>query len=234
MQIDPQRLLAELPGTSVNQVGRLGIALAPRLNREAWGQLVAHLARLTRTTTGARQTLTAWLGDALAYGDVSYRGRITSCAAEAGLEPGTLRNAKMVCSRIPLSCRRETLSWSHHCEAGLAFSDLKEIERWLLKAETEQLSTAALRRGIRAEAEDKSRTSARSNSLASVEAFKLMREIRAADRALKFQRALWRGWTPRTARLALREAPTLSEFMETMLAKARGPESPVSRYFQAN
>ena len=103
---------------------------------------MAHLARLARTTTGARQTLTAWLGDALAYGEIRYRGRIATCAGEAGLEPGTLRNAKMVCSRIPVSCRHDALSWTHHCEVGLAFADPAEIEQWLALAEREKLSTA--------------------------------------------------------------------------------------------
>jgi hypothetical protein len=150
MRTEVQQLAAELPGTGIARAGRLGLALEPQLDLEAWRCLVAHLARLTRTTTGARQTLTAWLGDALAYGDIRYRGRIKTCAGEAGLEPGTLRNAKMVCSRIPVSCRHDALSWSHHCEVGLAFADPAEIEQWLALAEREKLSTAGLRKRIRA------------------------------------------------------------------------------------
>ena len=81
MRTELPGLLAGLPGAGITKAGRLGLALAPRLAVDDWRLLVTHLARLTRTTTGARQTLTAWLGDALVYGEASYRGRIATCAS---------------------------------------------------------------------------------------------------------------------------------------------------------
>lgn len=108
------------------------------------------MAGLARTAAGARQTLTAWLGDVLAYGGARGRGLITECAAAAGFDAGTLRNAKMVCARIPVSCRHDALSWTHHCKVGLAFADSAEIERWLALAEAERLSTSELRFRVRA------------------------------------------------------------------------------------
>jgi hypothetical protein len=84
MRTEVQRLVRELPGAGIARAVRLGLELAPQLDFEAWRLLVTHLARLARTTTGVRQTLTAWLGDALAYGEIRYRGRIVTCASEAG------------------------------------------------------------------------------------------------------------------------------------------------------
>ena len=144
---------------------------------DAWRRLVAHLARLAHTTTGARQTITAWLGDALAYGEASYRGRIATCAGEAGLEPGTLRNAKMVCSRIPVSCRHDGLSWTHHCEVALAFANPTEIEQWLALAEKEKLSTGDLRKRIRAHIAGGRQDQGAAVSPRSMEAFELLREL---------------------------------------------------------
>ena len=220
MRTDVQELVAELPGTAVTQANRLGLALAPQLDQETWGRLIAHLARLTRTTTGARQTLTAWLGDALAYGEVRYRGRIATCAGEAGLEPGTLRNAKMVCSRIPVSCRHDALSWTHHCEVGLAFDRPGEIECWLALAEAEKLSTAALRKRIRTHIANRYRTSAAAGALRSVETFQLIRELRAACRTVTQHRNLCRTWSPGAARSALEEIQPLTEFIDAIRARA--------------
>jgi hypothetical protein len=196
--------------------------------------LVAHLSRLTRTTTGARQTLTAWLGDALAYGEIRYRGRITTCASAAGLEPGTLRNAKMVCSRIPVSCRHDALSWTHHCEVGLAFADPGEIERWLALAEGEKLSTAALRKRIRAHIANRHRMTAFATPLGSVEAFVLMRELRATSRMLGQHRGLWRSWPPAAAHSALQEVQPLTDFVDAVRARALGYSSVPPRDPQAN
>ena len=233
MRTDVQELAAELPGTAVTQANRLGLALAPQLDQETWGRLIAHLARLTRTTTGARQTLTAWLGDALAYGEVRYRGRIATCAGEAGLEPGTLRNAKMVCSRIPVSCRHDALSWTHHCEVGLAFDRPGEIECWLALAESEKLSTAALRKRIRTHIANRYRTSAAVGALRFVETFQMMRELRAACRTVTQHRNLCRTWSPAAARSALEEIQPLTEFIDAVRARALGSPS-LPRDPQAN
>lgn len=233
MRTDVQQLVAELPGTAVAQAGRLGLALAPQIDEETWGQLIAHLARLTRTATGARQTLTAWLGDALAYGENHYRGRIATCAGAAGLEPGTLRNAKMVCCRIPLSCRHDALSWTHHCEVGLVFSNPGEIERWLTLAEGEKLSTAALRKRIRAHIANMHRTGAVACSVRSAETFQMMRELRAVCRVVVQHRNLGRSWSPATARSALEEIQPLTDFIDAVRVRALGSSS-LPRNLQAN
>jgi hypothetical protein len=234
MQTEVQRLVAELPGTGITQASRLGLKLAPNIEQEAWRGLVAHLARLAHTTTGARQTITAWLGDALAYGEVTYRGRIVTCAGEAGLEPGTLRNAKMVCSRIPVSCRHDGLSWTHHCEVALAFANPAEIEQWLALAERDKLSTRDLRKRIRAHAAHRGEDRGVAPGSGSVETFQLLRELRAACRLLDQRRNVWRRWPPGAARLALQEAKPLADFIDHLRARALESAPGPPRDIQAN
>jgi hypothetical protein len=223
MRTDVQQLVAALPRTGIAHATRLGLALAPEMETEVWRDLVAHLTSLARTATGARQTLTAWLGDALAYGELRYRGQIAACAEAAGLDAGTLRNAKMVCRRIPMSCRHDALSWTHHCEVGLAFSDLGEIEGWLALAEGEKLSTAELRKRIRAHIASGHRNAASATPLGSVGAFALMRELRATCRTLGQQRTLWHHWSPATAQSALLEVRALTDFVDELRARALQP-----------
>ena len=178
--------------------------------------------------------MTAWLGDALAYGEIRYHGRITTCAGEAGLEPGTLRNAKMVCSRIPVSCRHDALSWTHHCEVGLAFADPAEIERWLALAEREKLSTAGLRKRIRAHIAGRRQDQGAAAHSGSVEAFQLMREVRAVCRMLDQRRDIWKRWAPGTARMALQEVKPLADFIDRLRACALGSSSAPPRDIQDN
>ena len=180
-----------------------GRVFTPGLETDAWRGLVAHVARLVRTSAGARQTSTAWLGDVLAYGETGGRGLITECAAATGINPGTLRNAKMVCLRIPVSCRRDTLSWTHHCEVGIAFANPQEIERWLAVAEAEGLSAMALRRRIRSHVASLHEQRGASPDESAITEFQLMRELRAGDRFLDRHRAAWRQWSPTAAQFAL-------------------------------
>jgi hypothetical protein len=220
MRTEVHDLLAALPSTGIVQANRLGLVVTPQLEPEDWRRLVLHLARLTRTATGARQTLTAWLGDALAQGDFRYHRRIATCANEAGLEPGTLRNAKMVCSRIPLSCRHDALSWTHHCEVGLAFTDPPKIEHWLALAEHEKLSTAELRKRIRLHFASQRGIAGTKKTSASVDAFELMRGLRATSRMLDQRRKAWWSWSPAAAQMALQELRPIAEFIDGLRSRA--------------
>ena len=109
MQTDVPHLLAALPSTGIDRATRLGLSLAPEMEIDAWRHLVARVAGLARTATGARQTLTAWLGDALAYGGTRGRGLISECAEAAGFDAGTLRNAKSVQPSSLRTCKRSHL-----------------------------------------------------------------------------------------------------------------------------
>ena len=105
MPADLKNLLSGLPQTHVQEASRLGLALKPGMDTDTWSQLVAGLAQVAGRISRDRDTVTAWLGDLLAYGGGKYRGQITEYATAAGLDPGTLRVAKLVCSRIPVLCR---------------------------------------------------------------------------------------------------------------------------------
>jgi hypothetical protein len=234
MQTEVEQLLASLPATGIDRATRLGLALAPRMENEQWRQLVAHVAGLARTATGVRQTLTAWLGDALAYGGDRGRGLITECAAAAGLDAGTLRNAKMVCTRIPVSCRHDALSWTHHCEVGLAFSDHAEIERWLVVAETERLSTSALRSRVRQRVASRRGVAPNRATDSSVAAFRMMRELRAVGRSLARERHAWRRWSPGAAQLALEELRSITGFVDEVRSRALAGSTPIPRDLSAN
>lgn len=213
-------LLEALPATGIDHATRLGLSLAPEMETDAWRHLVTRVAGLARTATGARQTLTAWLGDALVYGGARGRGLIAECAEAAGFDAGTLRNAKMVCARIPVSCRHDALTWTHHCEVGLAFADAAEIERWLSIAEAERLSTSALRGRVRAHIAATHRDARRQVGGASVAAFRLMRELRVATRSLARERHVWQQWSPGAALLALQELRPLTDFIDAVRARA--------------
>ena len=234
MRTDVDQLVRELPEVGVTRATRLGLVLKPGLETQTWRGLVTHVARLVRTSAGARQTLTAWLGDVLAYGEAGGRGLITECAAATGINPGTLRNAKMVCLRIPVSCRRDTLSWTHHCEVGIAFADPQEIERWLAVAESEGLSAMALRRRIRAHVASLPEQRGASPDEASITAFQLMRELRAGDRMLDRHRAAWREWSPGAAQLALQELGAVTDFVDSLRARALEPSSPRPHDIETN
>ena len=234
MQTEVDQLLASLPAAGIDRATRLGLALAPRLENEQWRQLVAHVAGLARTATGSRHTLTAWLGDALAYGGDRGRGLITECAAAAGLDAGTLRNAKMVCTRIPVSCRHDALSWTHHCEVGLAFSDQAEIKRWLVVAETERLSTSALRRRVRLHVASRGGVAPNRALDSSVSAFRLMRELRAVGRSLARERHSWRRWSPGAAQLALAELRSITSFVDEVRSRALAASTPIPRDLSVN
>jgi len=226
--------MAALPAVGIERATRLGLALAPRIETDAWRQLVARVAGLARTATCARQTLTAWLGDVLAYGGPRGRGMITECATVAGFDAGTLRNAKMVCARIPVSCRHDALSWTHHCEVGLAFTNPAEIERWLAIAETEHLSTSALRCRVRARVASNCGRNLTNAMGASVMTFRLMRELRATSRSLARERHLWQHWSPAAAQLALREFRHLTDFVDSVRARALTKSAMLPRDLAAN
>lgn len=220
MQPDLQRLVASLPSAAIVRVTSVGLAAIPELDAARWHELLGLVAQLTRSSAGARQTLTSWLGDILVHDRAPRRGQIVQCAAVAGLNPGTLRNTMMVCRRIPLSRRHDTLTWSHHCEIGMAFSDPGEIARWLELATRDSLPTAELRRKIRRHV-----TGVKSNpgSPTRVLPFRLLRDLRTAARTAEQLRAVWRRWPQSTANLALNEIRALTDFVDVIRRRATLP-----------
>ena len=217
MQFDHRTLLTALPSGHIQSATRLGLVLDSDLDRDAWSVLVSHLARAAGQVARGTDTVTAWLGDVLAYGDQKYRGQISEYAKAAGLRPNTLRVAKLVCSRIPVLSRLNSLTWSHHCEVGRALVNPEEITRWLRLAEKEELSVSELRRRIR---QNLRRSESSRSAAADAAPFTLLRELRAADRLVMHHGEVWKDWSPATCQLALKEIESLVTFVSELSNRA--------------
>lgn len=222
MPADLKSLLSGLPQTHVQEASRLGLVLKPGMDAESWSKLVAGLAQVTGRLSRDRDTVTAWLGDLLAYGGGKYRGQITEYAMAAGLDPGTLRIAKLVCSRIPVLSRLNTLSWTHHCEVGKAFKAPAEIKFWLSLAEREGFSVRELRKRIRQHLAGPTSPDSGPAAASNVAPFALLRELRAVCRFVENHAEVWQEWSPETCELALSELQSIVGFIEEMKTRRTG------------
>jgi hypothetical protein len=220
----PAELLAWLPQEYVETASRLGLSLKAGLNLENWSRLVATVVHMAGHSSRRRDTLTAWIGDLLAFGGGKYRGQITEYAKAAGLDPGTLRSAKLVCSRIPLLCRHNTLSWSHHCEVGKAFKTPDEIKIWLATAAREGLSVRELRKRIRQHLAGPTKPDGGPAPAGAAAPFALLRELRAVGRFVENHPEVWREWSPATCELALSEMQPLVDFISEITARKKQRE----------
>jgi hypothetical protein len=225
MPLEFENLLSALPREHVTEAARFGLALNPGLDLESWSKLVAHIVQIAGRNGRNRDTLTAWLGDLLAFGGGKYRGQITEYAKAAGLDPGTLRAAKLVCSRIPLLCRHNVLSWSHHCEVGKAFKTPDEIKSWLDIAAREGLSVRELRKRIRQYVADPTPPDSGPAAAGGVAPFALLRELRAVGRFVRNHSEVWQEWSPATCELALSEMQPIVDFIEEIKARKAGRRS---------
>ena len=222
MIADLHSLLGLLPPEIAPSATKLGLVLPSDLPRETWVRLAGRLAQASGARASRAETLTAWLGDLLAHSGRSHRGLISELATVAGLSPATLRNTKLVCSRIPVSCRRDTLPWAHHCEVGKAFESPEEIGRWLDIAATEKLSKALLRMRIRLYKKGL-RGGGDLEARIDVSTFSLLRDLRVTDRLVSTQHDIWQRWSPATCRAALQEIKHLSEFVDKLAERAEKP-----------
>jgi len=87
-----------------------------------------------------------WLGDWLAFGEVTYGEMYAQALAGSHYDYKTLCNVKWVSQKVEFSRRRENLSWSHHHEVAKLEPE-KQVE-FLEKAEKENLTRQQLREAI--------------------------------------------------------------------------------------
>ena len=210
-------LLEGFPEGQVEHASWLGLSLKPGITLECWSRMIAKVVQRAGSAGGSRDTLTAWLGDLLAYSGIRYRGQITEYAQAARLDPGTLRSAKLVCSRIPLLCRHNALSWSHHCEVGKAFKAPHEIKFWLDLAAKEGISVRDLRKRIRQHIAGPERPKNANGAIS----FTLLRDLRAVGRLAENHPEIWRDWSPSACELALSEMKPIIEFIEVISTRSR-------------
>jgi hypothetical protein len=133
------------------QTFRHGLVIAADMPYDAWLAIGTKLTEVTGATM--------WmLGDWLAYGqfnyDASHWGKRTPnelyarLATETGYAEGTLRNAKCVCQALPLSRRRDKLTFGHAQEiVGRTSED--QFDHWIERTVNEGLSQKGLREKLR-------------------------------------------------------------------------------------
>lgn len=94
----------------------------------------------------AQQASPWWVADLLAYGEKTYGSTYAAAIDATKYTEESLRNLKSIAKAVQLSRRRDNLSFTHHAE--VASLPPQQQDYWLDKAETEELSTHALRRQI--------------------------------------------------------------------------------------
>jgi hypothetical protein len=87
-----------------------------------------------------------WLGDLQLYAD-RFGEEASQILDETDLADKTLANARWVASQIPVSRRREGVSFSHHAE--VASLEPAQQDEWLERAQVEDLSVHELRLRIK-------------------------------------------------------------------------------------
>ncbi|MGH3540794.1 MAG: LmbU family transcriptional regulator [Mycobacterium sp.] len=87
-------------------------------------------------------------GDWLIYGERAYDDRYEQAIADTQLGYQTLRNYAWVARKIPMSRRRDTLSFGHHAEVAALPDD--QQDSWFTRAEHLSWSCNKLRRALRA------------------------------------------------------------------------------------
>ena len=119
-----------------------GLVVTGNPTFEEWeqcGKLLAHIQKRVHW----------WIGDWLNYGECTYGEKYAQALDETGYSYSTLATDKWVTGKIESSRRRENLRFSHHREvAGLP---VPEQDRWLDRAERENLGPKELRQEMRRE-----------------------------------------------------------------------------------
>ena len=87
-----------------------------------------------------------WHGDMLRYGEATYGELASQDDGDEKYDYKTLRNAKYVAENVPMSRRRDTLSFGHH-EVVAPLSPDQQV-KWLDQAESETLTRSELRRVV--------------------------------------------------------------------------------------
>lgn len=103
----------------------VGLEITDQMSFEDWQRFGTTIRRLQKTI--------AWIvGDWLAHGERHYRDTYETAAEKLGYKVKTLYNYKYVASRVELSLRCESLSFTHHYLVATLEPDRQAY--WLAKA----------------------------------------------------------------------------------------------------
>jgi hypothetical protein len=122
-----------------------GLVLGKDLSERQWVEVGRELGLDARTSAFR-------IGDWLLHAEEQFdrgddsKGRYLQAEELTGLGVRTLRNYASVCRRVPLSRRRDVLTFGHH--DSVAALEPEEQERWLAAAEAESWSLALLREQV--------------------------------------------------------------------------------------
>lgn len=117
------------------------LQLSDDLSFESWKQVGSSLCLVHKASAW-------WVGDWLRFGERSYGRRYKEAAEITGLDYQTLRNYAWVSSRLPMSRRRDKLSFQHHAE--VASREPEDQEFWLSTAANLEWSRSEMRRRMKA------------------------------------------------------------------------------------
>jgi hypothetical protein len=120
---------------------RNSLALPATLPFQTWQRIGMQIRVLSDSSAW-------WLGDWLLYGQKRYPDRYKQAVGETSLDYQTLRNYAWVARSLPVSRRRDKLSFQHHAEVA-ALPDAEQ-DLWLDRAEIFGWSKSELRRRLRA------------------------------------------------------------------------------------
>ena len=120
----------------------IGLVMPKNLSFEKWEQIGQTLRRIE----GSRLW---WFGDWCNFGERKYGEKYSQALETGEYAAQSLMNAAWVAERIEISRRRENLTWSHHSE--VAALEPKDQDRWLDRAEKEDLTRSELRSLVRSE-----------------------------------------------------------------------------------
>jgi hypothetical protein len=127
---------AGLPGTATD----VSLTLAGDTTWEEWVAGLRLLGRMDRA-------IQWWIGDMVNWGEERFGERFAQGVEALGLAPHTVVNYAWVARAVPVSRRRELLTFEHH--AVVAPLAPEEQVAWLTTAEQRHLSTRELRAHLR-------------------------------------------------------------------------------------
>ena len=117
-----------------------GLLLCGDISFEEWERIGVALQSIAAMIQFA-------VGDWINYGERKWGERYAQAIEDTEAQYQTLRNQRYVAAHVPLSRRRDKLTYSHHAE--VAALDANDQERFLIEAEIRGWSVRELRHAIR-------------------------------------------------------------------------------------
>lgn len=120
----------------------IGLNLPENMTYEEWEKVGFQLKHIV-------EGFQWWVGDWLNYGERNYGENYSQGMTVTGLKYKTLANIKTVCSKVKLSLRSESLSYTHH--GIVAPLEQDKQKEWLDKAVNEKMTVKQLKEAVKSE-----------------------------------------------------------------------------------